>query len=943
VIAASSITSFAPVIQTLTQASSAASQLLPIIDRRSKLDPLGSSGKQPSPFYGGFEIHNLNFAYPSRPSARILYDFSLSIPASKTTALVGPSGCGKSTLIGLLERWYEPDSGEILIDGHNISDCNVKWLRSSIRLVQQEPVLFRGTVYENVARGFLDHQRNLPKEEQKSLVEDACKSSYAHEFINDLPNGYNTEVGENAGMLSGGQRQRLAIARSIISDPKVLLLDEATSALDPEAEKIVQEALDNVSKGRTTLVIAHKLATVQKADNIVVISYGRIVEQGAHHELVSNDGLYASLVHAQNLGEGGEDEHDTGTPQLKERDSEDLGKISTSKKPVPIASATILDTDTKKLSRGTMGYSLLRCLKIMLAEQKSLYIYYAVSSIACLVGGATYPAQAILFSRLFLVFQLKGTEARSQANFYALMFFVIALGNLLAYFVMGWIANTVSQTVTRRYRAEMYENILQQDMDFFDRPENASGALASKLSVIPEQLQELMSFNMLLISIVIINIIASSAVAIAFGWKLGLVIVFGGLPPLLLSAYVRARLDQRLERRIGERFYESASLATEAIAAIKTVSSLTLEPSFFDEFNELASDIVNKTILSTLFTLFWFSLAQSMEFLLMALGFWYGAQLIADGEYTAQQFFTIFLSVIFGGQAAATFVSYSNTFTKATSAANYILWLRNQQPKISEADSNYTVKPSYDGDLALTGVSFQYNQSGSRNILNSVSMKILPGQMVAIVGASGCGKSTVISLLERFYDPTSGHITLTDIDISKLSPRLYRSHISLVSQEPILFQGTLRHNIILGLEHEPSNEEIYDACRQANILEFIDSLPEGFSTQCGSRGGQFSGGQRQRITIARALIRNPRLLLLDEATSALDTTSEKVVQEALMDAGNGRIMVAVAHRLSTIRDADWIFVMGGGRIVESGTHRELLRKRGVYYAMCKAQGLDVGS
>jgi ATP-binding cassette subfamily B (MDR/TAP) protein 1 len=274
-----------PQFQAFTNASSAAGELFSIIDSPSTLDPLSTEGLQPVDCAGEIIVNDLRFAYPTRPSAQVLQGLTLSIPAGKSTALVGPSGCGKSTLVGLLERWYQPSSGQIILDGHDISEYNTKWLRSNIRLIQQEPTLFQGTIYENIAKGFIGEQRNLPEETQREMIQEACKNSNAHDFIQALPEGYDTPVGERASMLSGGQRQRIAIARSIVSNPRILLFDEATSALDPRAEKVVQSALNRVSKNKTTLIIAHKLATVMAADNIIVMKDGLIFEQGTHHEL----------------------------------------------------------------------------------------------------------------------------------------------------------------------------------------------------------------------------------------------------------------------------------------------------------------------------------------------------------------------------------------------------------------------------------------------------------------------------------------------------------------------------------------------------------------------------------------------------------------------------------------------------------------------------------
>ena len=287
------------------------------------------------------------------------------------------------------------------------------------------------------------------------------------------------------------------------------------------------------------------------------------------------------------------------------------------------------------------------------------------------------------------------------------------------------------------------------------------------------------------------------------------------------------------------------------------------------------------------------------------------------------------------------FFGYTTSITKARGGVNYILWLRTIKPQICETNENNGKGPRGDNvSMELEHVDFQYRQRSVAKVLSDISMKINAGTYAAFVGPSGCGKSTIISLLERFYDPTSGRITLHGDDISLMSPKQYRGCMSLVQQEPPLYIGSVRQNITIGLDYEPSDAEIMEACRQANALDFVTSLPEVLATPCGSRGLQFSGGQRQRIAVARALIRKPSLLLLDEATSALDTQSERVVQNALDEAATGRTTIAVAHRLSTIRHADVIFVIEDGKIEEMGTHDELQRLRGRYHAMCLAQTLD---
>lgn len=727
-------------------------------------------------------------------------------------------------------------------------------------------------------------------------------------------------------------------------EAQILLLDEATSALDPRAEKVVQDALDRIAENRTTLVIAHKLSTVKNADNIAVISDGVVAEQGTHDKLLEHNGLYAKLVAAQDLFEKQAAESD-------ESDNREAIAKSGGEKPILLRRETSIVKDelttaseTVSSETGTLNYSLIKCIYIMLAEQKPLYKYQLLSTFVCLVCAATFPGQAILFSRILQVFTLHGEEGQRKANFYALMFFVVALANLIGYFLMGVVCNIIGQYVTHRYRHEMFSNILNQDMDFFDLAQNTSGALTSKISALPTSLQEIISANLLLIFIIFINIVASSTLALVYGWKLGLVVIFGGLPPLLLSGYARIRLETGLDSKSSDRFAESAALANEAVGAIKTVSSLTLESSIIKEYSIILGSLVQRAVPSLFGTLFLYALSQAIEFLIMALGFWYGSRLLSRGEYTIDQFYVIFIGVLFAGQAAAQFFGYTTSITKATTAANYILWLRTLQPTIREDSFNVHSKPEGDaGNVSLRNLNFKYTQRPS-HVLKDLSLDIKSGHFAAFVGPSGCGKSTMISLLERFYDPTSGSIHFASKPISAYSPRLYRQTVSLVQQEPTLYSGSVRENIALALEDDDptsiSDEVIIAACRQANAFDFIQSLPQGLSTPCGGRGLQFSGGQKQRIAIARALIRKPKLLLLDEATSALDTNSERIVQRALDQAKEGRTTIAVAHRLSTIKNADVVFVFSGGRVAEKGTHAELLARRGRYYDMCMVQGLD---
>ncbi|KAI9146794.1 ABC multidrug transporter MDR5 [Paramyrothecium foliicola] len=863
----------APATSAFIQAASASSELFEILDRKSQLDPHSTDGAKPDTVTGHISIRNVEFAYPSRPDIQVLKGVSIDVPAKKTTAFVGASGSGKSTIISLLERWYEPGNGFLTLDGHRIDELNVKWLRSKVRLVQQEPVLFNDTIFNNVAQGLVGTvHEHADERTRRDMVAKACRDANAADFIETLPNGYDTNVGERAGLLSGGQKQRIAIARSIISDPPVLLLDEATSALDANSEKVVQQALDKVSMSRTTIVIAHKLTTIMKADNIIVLGHGEVLEQGTHQSLLQRDGPYAALVNAQSLG----DNSDDSAPTKDEREA--LLETTQDDSALKMESTAAADMNNSPLSADAAldpprSYSLFRILVIFLGENLNLWHMYLVCIIAALIGGAVYPVQAILLTRLITAYELPDGEIQAEVNLYALMFFIVAIVMLIAYTCLGWVTNTISQILTRRYRFELLESIVRQDITFFDQPENNAATLTSRLSTDPTGLQELVGINLALMLVVIINLTSSVVLALVYGWKLGLV-VFSTLPLIFGSGFLRLRLESKFEAENASIFADSARFASQAVGAMRTVSAFTLEHNTWAEYDMRLQGSLRNPLRVVGMSMVWYALAESVEFLVMALAFWYGGKLLADGEYTTEQFFVIYIAIVFGGEAAGQFFAYTPNITKAHAGGNYILKLRESKASITDTPDGHDPDPG--ADFHFDHVHFRYPQRQHVPVLQGLQLDIKAGSSVAFVGGSGCGKSTTIGLLERYYDPTHGQIRLGNESISQLQVSAYRNRISLVSQEPTLYQGTIKDNIVLGATSAVSDEQIETASKDANILTFIQSLPSGFHTECGSRGTQLSGGQKQRIAIARAMIRDPSIILLDEATSALDTTSEKV-------------------------------------------------------------------
>ncbi|KAK0743062.1 P-loop containing nucleoside triphosphate hydrolase protein [Schizothecium vesticola] len=897
-------------------------------------------------------LQNINFAYSTRPDLKILDNLTLTLPAGKVTAIVGPSGAGKSTIVGLLERWYEVeafDSGDIslwwrngfiTVGGRPLREIDLKWWRMQIGLVQQEPFLFNDTIYKNVEFGLIGTEwEDAELEVKEDLVKQACKEAFADEFISRLPEGYSTRVGDAGIKLSGGQRQRLAIARSIVKRPKILILDEATSSIDVRGEQIVQAALEKVSKNRTTLVIAHRLATIQKADNIVVLRKGQVVQQGTHSELMAKEGgAYWTLATSQQLSSSDEDEADEpASPYAEVSEKKSMATIGTETTCVETVEPSEQGGDNKKKA------SFWRTFGLLLLEQKQLRKWYAVLLISAICGGASQPLQAYLFAVELTLFQLWGEWLEAAANFWSLMFVALAAFVGITYFALSWSSSTVAFHITHHYRGEYFTNILAKSVAFFDAEDHSVGALTARLATDPSQLQELLGTNMAFVIISVLNVVGCVIISFYFGWKLTIVTLCSSMPLIIAAAFFKIRYETQFERMNNKVFAESAKFATESIGAFRTVSAMTLEDTIIKRYETLLQDQIRNTLWKSSWTTMIFAVADSIVLLCMAFVLWYGGGLMLNLEYTSFQYIVVYIAVVQGGLGAGQWLSYGPNIAKASVAAERIIEMRERDHydgKLLSLDYGNLGENDMGVKVHFQNVWFRY-PTRDVPILNGLNLTIEKGQFAAIVGPSGSGKTTVISLLERFYTANAGRILYNGLDITDLSMRPYRQDISLVAQEPNLFDGSLRENIMIGVDDDlVTEEQMYQACRDAEIHDFIISLPDGYSTEVGTRGVLLSGGQKQRLAIARALIRNPRLLLLDEATSSLDVETEKAVQAVFEKNKKNRTMIVVAHRLATVQNADVIFVLADGRVMEKGNHAALLRQKGIYYQMCQSQALD---
>uniref|UniRef100_A0A7N8WU94 ATP-binding cassette, sub-family B (MDR/TAP), member 4 n=1 Tax=Mastacembelus armatus TaxID=205130 RepID=A0A7N8WU94_9TELE len=928
-----------PNITTFASARGAAHKVYSIIDRIPSIDSYSEDGFKPDFFQGNIEFKNIHFCYPSRIDVKVLNNMSLSVKSGETFALVGSSGCGKSTTIQLLLRFYDPQEGSISIDGHDIRSLNIRYLREMIGVVSQEPILFATTIAENIRYGRPD----VTQQE----IEQAAKEANAYDFIMNLPDKFETLVGGRGTQMSGGQKQRIAIARALVRNPKILLMDEATSALDAESETIVQAALDKVRQGRTTIIVAHRLSTIRNADVIAAFQNGKIVELGTHSQLLEKHGVYHMLVTTQTIEDvedGQEAEHELSagekSPLVKSLSDFSLNRRKSTRGSSFAASEGKKEEERKDAKDKTEEeenvplVSFFKIIRLNLPE----WPYIVVGTICAIINGVMQPMFSIIFSKIITVFTEPDQEVvRQRSIMFALMFAVMGCVSFITMFLKGYCFGKSGEILTLKLRLKAFKSMMRQDLGWFDNPKNSVGALTTRLATDAAQVQGAAGIHMATLAENLANIGTGVTISLVYGWELTLLLLVV-VPIMAVAGAVEIKMLTGQAAQDKKELEKAGKIATEAIENIRTVASLSREPKFESLYQEnLRVPYKNAQKKAHVYGIT-FSFSQAMIYFAYAGCFRFGTWLLQNGRMDLEGVFLVYSAILYGAMAVGQANSYAPNYAKAKLSASHLLMLINKEPAIDNLSQEGETPDKFDGNVYFEGVKFNYPSRPDVTILQRLNLKVKKGETLALVGSSGCGKSTTIQLLERFYDPKEGKVVLDNMSIQQLNIHWLRSQIGIVSQEPVLFDCTLAENIAYGDNSRTvTMEEIKAAARAANIHNFIQTLPQKYNTQAGDKGTQLSGGQKQRIAIARAILRNPKLLLLDEATSALDTESEKVVQEALDQARQGRTCIIVAHRLSTIQNADRIAVFQGGVVVEQGTHQQLMAKKGVYHTLVTTQ------
>ncbi|KAI6669041.1 hypothetical protein NL676_003926 [Syzygium grande] len=979
---------------------------------------------------GNIEFRNVYFSYLSRPEIPILSGFYLTVPAKKAVALVGRNGSGKSSIIPLMERFYDPTLGEVLLDGENIKSMKLEWLRCQIGLVTQEPALLSLSIRDNIAYG-----RDVTMDQ----IEEAAKIAHAHTFITSLEKGYETQVGRAGLALTEEQKIKLSIARAVLLNPSILLLDEVTGGLDFEAEKVVQAALDLLMLGRSTIIIARRLSLIRNADYIAVMEEGQLVEMGTHDELVGLDGLYAELLrceeaaklprrmpvkHYKGATAAFEIEKDSSVshsfqepsspklvkspslqrvpgvhgfrpadityslqespkvrspppehmqengiptdagdkePSMRRQDSfemrlPELPKIdvqsvqrqvngSDPESPVsPLLTSDpknershsqtfsrphshsddipIKSKDAKDRTHGEAP-SLWRLAELSFPE----WLYAALGSVGAAIFGSFNPLLAYVIALIVTAYYRahESPHLRQEVDKWCLIIACMGIVTVVANFLQHFYFGIMGEKMTERVRRMMFSAMLRNEVGWFDEEENSADTLSMRLANDATFVRAAFSNRLSIFIQDSAAVIVAILIGMLLEWRLALV-ALATLPVLTVSAIAQKLWLGGFSRGIQEMHRKASLVLEDAVRNIYTVVAFCAGNKVMELYRSQLKRILMQSFLHGVAIGFAFGFSQFLLFACNALLLWYTALLIKNEHMdppTGMKEFTVFSFATFALVEPFGLAPY---ILKRRKSLTSVFEIIDRVPKIDPDDTSAVKPPNVYGSIELKNVDFCYPTRPEVLVLSNFSLKVNGGQTVAVVGVSGSGKSTIISLIQRFYDPVAGQVLLDGRDLKLYNLRWLRNHLGLVQQEPIIFSTTIRENIIYA-RHNASEAEMKEAARIANAHHFISSLPHGYDTHVGMRGVDLTPGQKQRIAIARVVLKNAPILLLDEASSSIESESSRVVQEALdtLVMGN-KTTILIAHRAAMMRHVDNIVVLNGGRIVEEGSHDSLMSK-----------------
>jgi ATP-binding cassette, subfamily B, bacterial len=863
--------------------------------------PLPRGGATPAAsLVPSIAFDDVHFSYPGG-RGQALDGLSFTANVGERIGIVGPSGAGKSTITALLLRLYDPQAGSLRIGGVELKTLDPEAVRSRIAMVRQDTYLFHGTVEDNLRLG-------KPDATQADMIA-AARAANAYDFIVALPQGFATLIGERGVLLSGGQRQRLAIARAILRDAPILILDEALSSVDAENEAIIQSALDRLMAGRTTLILAHRLSSVIDADRILVLDGGRVVESGTHDELMRLAGAYRRLMGAQAQERG------DATLPFTRREAETAAIADA----LPAQPA---DDSILRVERMDWGRTTRALLGFIVPWRRRLAVVIGAGTcrVAAYIGVAVFSALIV-------------AAVKTGHPYGALLFGLAAVAPLagLLHWFESYQAHAMAYYLLANMRIALYRKLDALAPAYLLR--RRSGDLVALATQDVETIEYFYAHTVGPAIVAIIVPAAVLATLAAFAWPAALILLpfllFAALAPVLL----RARID-----RLGAAAREALGVLNAHVAdSIQGLAELVAFQAVGrrrGEFQRLVRDCATlrlKVLRDISAQDVQLEAATAFGALAVALA---GGLLAASGHFNGVWLPLLTLLATSAFLPVSEIAHVSRQLADTFASAHRLRAVHEEPVLVTDgrgtpaAAARSERRKEAGAAISIDGVSFHY-PGNARAALSGVSLKIRAGATLALVGPSGSGKTTLANLLLRFWDPSEGVIALDGHDLRQYKLDDLRSRIALVAQDTYLFNDTLRANVALA-RPGAGEADILQAIERAALGDFIGALPARLDTKVGERGVQLSGGQRQRVAIARAFLKNAPVLILDEATSHLDAISETQVRHALTALMRDRTTIVIAHRLSTVRDAETIAVLDGGRLIEVGAHADLLARGGLY-------------
>jgi ATP-binding cassette subfamily B protein len=947
---------------------------------------------------GEITFDHVHFAYSDE--APVLRGFDLQVAPGERVAIVGPSGSGKSTATMLVSRFYDPDRGAVLVDGHDVRGVTLQSLRRQIGVVFEEAFLFSDTVRANIAYG--------RPGATDAEIEAAARVSQAHDFILELPRGYDTIVGERGLTLSGGQRQRIALARAIVSDPRILILDDATSAIDSKVEEAIHEGLRGVMADRTTLLVAHRQSTLHLADRIVVLGGGRVVDHGTHEELWARSPVYRTLLSgleedlataagdriealaalaARSEGDGttasawqtppgapgspGSPGPRSGQPVMQTFGAPSLGpglggggghgggggggwRLNLAPTPELLERVAALrpvrdfaKVDLAKEARHDKGFDLRRLLREFRRPLLLGLVLVVIDALASLAG-------PILIKTGIDNGVAKGSEAVLFAS--AAVFLVITLVDLIDEMGETFVTGRAAERIMLSLRIRIWSHMQRLSLDYYER--EMAGRIMTRMTTDVDQFESLIENGLLSALVSLVTFVGVGIALVVINLELGLC-TLSVVIPLAIATVIFRRKAARLYDLSRERIAIVNADFQESISGVRVSQAFVHQAETIKRFRRLGREYLESRVAAQRLVALYFPFVQFLSGIADVIVLGVGAGLIASGQLTSGALiaFILYIDLFFSPiqQLSQVFDSWQQTRVSVARISD-LMQLETLTPPAAEpimpgrlrgaltldhvrfAYPSVTARPGLEGRGPKDPQFLQVADAGSYKppeAIRGIDLRIEPGETVALVGQTGAGKSTVMKLLARFYDPDHGAVRVDDYDLRSLDLLGFRRQLGYVPLEAFLFTGTIRDNIAYG-RPDAGNDEVEAAARAVGAHDFIAALPGGYLHELLERGRSLSSGQRQLIALARAELVDPVILLLDEATSNLDLATEARVAEAMQQVSRHRTTIIIAHRLQTARTADRIVVLHDGEAVEVGSHDELRALGGRYASMWDA-------